>query len=61
MDDLQISISLSELMVLVNAAKRVPEVEKSLASLFRRLDGLYTIYSEVLERLRLLQHEDYSL
>ena len=61
MDDLYISVSLSELMVLVDAAKRVPDVEKSLASLSRRLDGFYTIYIEVLERLRLLQHEVDSL
>lgn len=61
MDDLQITISLTELMTLVESAKRVPEVEKALASLSRRLDGLYTIYTEVLERLRLLQHEVDSL
>lgn len=61
MDDLQITISLTELMTLVESAKRVPEVEKGLASLSRRLDGLYSIYSEVLERLRLLQREVDSL
>lgn len=57
MDDLQITISLSELMALIETSKRVPGREASLASLSRRLDGLYSIYFEVLERLRLLQHE----
>lgn len=61
MDDLQITISLSELMILIEPSKRVPGMESSLASLFRRLDGLYTIYTEVLERLRLLQREVDSL
>ena len=61
MDDLQITISLSELMTLVESAKRVPEVEKGLASLSRRLDGLYCIYSQVLERLSSLQREADSL
>lgn len=57
MDDLQITISVSELMILIESSKRVPGMESSLASLSRRLDGLYAIYSEVLERLRHLQHE----
>ena len=61
MDDLQITISLTELMTLIESAKRVPEAEKSLASLSRRLDGLYVIYTEVLERLRVLQHDVNSL
>lgn len=61
MDDLQITISLTELMILVESAKRFPEVEKDLASLSRRLDGLYVIYAEVLERLRFLHREDDSL
>lgn len=61
MDCLQITISLTELMILVESAKRVPEVEKGLASLSRRLDGLYGIYTEVLERLRFLQREVDSL
>lgn len=61
MDDLQITISLTELMTFIDSAKRVPEAEKVLASLSRRLDGLYAIYTEVLERLRLLQHEVDSL
>lgn len=51
MDDLQITISLTELMTLVESAKRVPEVEKGLASLSRRLDVLSAIYTQVLERL----------
>lgn len=55
MDDLQITISLTELMTLIETSKRVPGLESSLASLSRRLDGLYTIYTEVLERLRHLQ------
>lgn len=61
MDDLQITISLTELMTLVESSKRVPEVEKGLASLSRRLDALYGIYTEVFERLRFLQREVDSL
>lgn len=61
MDDLQITISLTELMTLIETSKRVPGMESSLSSLSRRLDGLYTIYTEVLERLRHLQHEVDSL
>lgn len=61
MDDLQITISLTELITLVESANRVPEVEKGFASLSRRLDGLYGIYTEVLERLRFLQREVDSL
>ena len=48
-------------MTLIESAKRVPEAEKSLVSLSRRLDGLYGIYTEVLERLRALQYEVDSL
>lgn len=61
MDDLQITISLTELMTLIESVKCVPEAEKSLVSLSRRLDGLYGIYTEVLERLRALQYEVDSL
>lgn len=61
MDDLQITISLTELMTLIESAKRVPDAKKALSSLSRRLDGLYDIYSEVLERLRALQREVDSL
>lgn len=61
MDDLQITISLTELMILIESAKRAPDAEKALSSLSRRLDGLYGIYTEVLERLRALQHEVDSL
>lgn len=61
MDDLQITISLSELMTLIETSKRVPGMESSLASLSRRLDGLYSIYTEVLSRLREMQHEIDSL
>lgn len=61
MDDLQITISLTELMTLIESSKRVPGMETSLASLSRRLDRLYTIYTQVLEYLRLLQHEADSL
>lgn len=57
MDDLSISISLQELMTLIDSAKQVPGFEKELASLSRRLDSLYGIYSQVLERLRLLNDE----
>lgn len=52
MDDLSITISLQELMTLIDSAKHVPGIEKDFASLSRRLDGLYGIYSQVLERLR---------
>ena len=55
MDDLSITISLQELMALIDSAKQVPGIEKELASLSRRLDGLYGIYSQVLERLRELK------
>lgn len=61
MDDLQITISLTELMTLIETSKRVPGMESSLASLSRRLDGLYTIYSETLSRLREMQSEIDSL
>lgn len=57
MDDLQITITLSELMILIESAKRVPDAEKALASLSRRLDGLYDIYTQVLERLMSMQRE----
>jgi hypothetical protein len=60
MDDLQITISLTELMTLIETSKRVPGMESSLASISRRLDGLYTIYTEVLERLRHLPREVYN-
>lgn len=52
MDDLSITISLQELMTLIDSAKQVPGIEKELSSLSRRLDSLYVIYSQVLERLR---------
>lgn len=61
MDDLQITISLTELMILIETSKCVPGMESSLASLSRRLDGLYSIYTEVLSRLREMQHEIDSL
>lgn len=57
MDDLSITISLQELMTLIDSAKQVPGIEKELASLSRRLDSLYSIYSQVLERLRELKDE----
>mgnify|MGYP006882954865 CR=1 FL=1 len=57
MDDLQITISLSELMTLIESSKRVPGMESELSSLSRRLDGLYNIYSEVLEKLRQIQRD----
>ena len=57
MDDLQITISLAELMILIDSAQRVPEAEKALASLSRRLDSLYTIYTQVLARLMSMQRE----
>lgn len=52
MDDLSITISLQELMTLIDSAKQVPGIEMELASLSRRLDSLYGIYSQVLKRLR---------
>lgn len=57
MDDLSITISLQELMTLIDSAKQVPGIEKELASLSRRLDSLYVIYSQVLERLREFKDE----
>lgn len=57
MDDLQITISLTELMTLIESAKRVPEADQALASLSRRLDGLYAIYTQVLVRLMSMQRE----
>ena len=57
MDDLSITISLQELMTLIDSAKQVPGIEKGFASLSRRLDGLYGIYSQVLERLREFKDE----
>lgn len=52
MDDLSITISLQELMTLIDSARQVPGIEMEFASLSRRLDSLYLIYSQVLERLR---------
>ncbi len=57
MDDLSITISLQELMTLIDSAKQVPGIEKEFASLSRRLDGLYGIYSQVLECLREFKNE----
>lgn len=57
MDDLSITISLQELMALIDSAKQEPGIEKELASLSRRLDGLYSIYSQVLKRLREFKDE----
>jgi hypothetical protein len=52
MDDLNITISLQELMTLIDSAKHVSGIEKEFASLSRRLDSLYGIYLQVLECLR---------
>ena len=57
MDDLQISISLTELMTLIESAKRGPEAAQALVSLSRRLDGLYSIYTQVLEHLTSMQQK----
>lgn len=57
MDDLSITISLQELMTLIDSAKQVPGIEMELTSLSRRLDSLYRIYSQVLERLREFKDE----
>nr|DAN08553.1 MAG TPA: protein of unknown function (DUF5572) [Inoviridae sp.] len=57
MDDLSITISLQELMTLIDSAKHVPGIERELASLSRRLDSLYAIYLQVLERLREFKDE----
>lgn len=57
LDDLSITISLQELMILIDSAKQVPGIEKEFASLSRRLDGLFVIYSQVLERLREFKDE----
>jgi hypothetical protein len=56
-DDLSITITLQELMTLIDSAKHVPGIEKELASLSRRLAILYGIYSQVYERLRELKVE----
>lgn len=56
MPDLSITIELSELMVLIEFASRVPGMEQELASLSRRLDGLYGVYTQVLDRLRELSY-----
>lgn len=57
MDDLSITITLQELMTLIDSAKQVPGIEMELASLSRRLDTLYGIYSHVLKRLREFKYE----
>lgn len=57
MDDLSITISLQELMTLIDSAKHVPGIEKELSSLSWRLDCLYVIYLQVLERLREFKDE----
>lgn len=57
MDDLSITISLQELMTLIDSAKHVPGIERELSSLSRRLDSLYAIYLEVLERLAEFKYE----
>lgn len=57
MDDLSITISLQELMTLIDSAKHVPGIERELSSLSRRLDSLYAIYLQVLERLREFKDE----
>lgn len=57
MDDLIITISLQELMTLIDSAMQVPGFENELASLSRRVDCLYRIYSQVLERLREFKYE----
>jgi hypothetical protein len=57
MDDLSITISLQELMSLIDSAKHVPGIENEFDSLCRRLDSLYGIYSQVLERLREFKDE----
>lgn len=57
MDDLSITISLQELMTLIDSAKQVPGIAMELASLSRRIDALYDIYSLVLERLLVLKDE----
>lgn len=57
MDDLSITISLQELITLIDSAKHVPGIEWELASLSRRLDSLYAIYLQVLERLREFKDE----
>lgn len=57
MDDLTITISLQELMALIDSAKHVSGIEKEFSSLSRRLDCLYGIYSQVLERLREFKDE----
>lgn len=57
MDDLSITISLQELMTLIDSAKQVPGIAMELSSLSRRIDALYDIYSLVLDRLLELKDE----
>lgn len=51
-DDLQITISLREMLALIQNADSVPDMQKSLESLARRVEGLQCLYSQVLIRLK---------
>ena len=52
-----ILISLKELQALLDAASRVPDLEKSVVQLRNELEALRGLYSEVLERLQSLLQE----
>lgn len=50
-------ISLKELQALLDAASKVPELEKSIVQLRNEVDALRRLYSETLERLQWLLRE----
>ena len=50
-------ISLKELQALLDAASKVPELEKSIVQLRNEVDALRRLYSESLERLHGLLQE----
>lgn len=51
MDDLNISISLRELMALLNGVEDIPKMQTSIESLTRRVEALHKLYLQVLTRL----------
>ena len=50
-------ISLKELQALLDAASKVPELEKSIVQLRDEVEALRRLYSETLERLQWLLRE----
>ena len=47
-----VSLPLEDLLLILEAARRVPDLEKDLNQLKNRYDGLCLMYSEILEALR---------